>query len=42
MRCVRVWTEWELSMFGLIPDPTIVAAKLADEQGMLTKALIER
>ena len=42
MRCVKAWTEWELSMFGLVPDPAAVQSKLTNEKWMLTKALIER
>ena len=41
MRCAKAWTEWELSMFGLIPDPAFVESHLADEEKILTKALLE-
>lgn len=41
MRCVRTWTEWELSLCGLVPDTAFIQSKLADEQAILAKALIE-
>jgi hypothetical protein len=41
MHCVRAWTEWELSLSALIPDATFIESKLADEQAILAKALIE-
>ena len=41
LRCVRAWTEWELSLLSLINNPPAIESKLTDEKWMLTKALIE-
>ena len=32
LQCVRSWTEWELSLFSLINDPTVIELKLTDEK----------
>ena len=42
LRCAKAWTAWELSMFGLIPNPTMLQSMVKDEEWLINRAIIER
>ena len=42
LQCAKAWTAWELSMFGLIPNPALLQSKVQDEEWMINRAIIGR